>query len=71
MMSIMKSVDSAIHLNWLEEMQHKLNTVIPVLNRFMTLTLEDSYAPIVTMIDLISGRIYIPVRMGLREFAAF
>ena len=44
-------------------MQYKLNTVIPVLKIFMTLTLEDSFAPIVTIIDLISGRIHIPVCM--------
>ena len=44
-------------------MQYKLNTVIPVFERFMTLTLEDSHSPIVTMIDLISGRIHIPVCM--------
>ena len=60
-MSTMKSVDYAIHLNLLEDMQYKLNTIIPVLKRFMTLTLEDTYVPIVTMIDLISGNIHIPV----------
>ena len=60
-MSSMKSVDHAIHLNLLEDMQYRLNTIIPVLKRFMTLTLEDTYVPIVTMIDLISGNIHIPV----------
>ena len=37
--------------------------IIPVLERFVAITLEYSYAPIVTMINMISGRVPIPVSL--------
>jgi hypothetical protein len=52
----MKSVNYAIHVNCREDMQCKLRTVIHVLKRFVTLIIEDSYAPIVTMINVINGK---------------
>jgi len=44
-------VDYEIGVNGIKDMQYMLKTVIPVLKRFVTLTLEHSYAPIVTMIN--------------------
>jgi hypothetical protein len=60
-MSGMENVNYAIHVNCIEDMQYKLKTVILVLKRFMTLILEDIYAPVVIMINVISGRILILV----------
>jgi len=59
--SMMKSVNYAIRVNFIEDMQVKFKTLIPVLKRFVTLTLEDYYVLIVTFINVISGRIPIPV----------
>jgi len=53
-MNIINSVDYAAHVNCIEDMQCKLKTVIPVLKRFVTLKLEVSYAPIITIISMIS-----------------
>jgi len=51
----MKGADYAIHLNSIEDILYRI--VIPVLKRFVTLTLEDTYIPIVTMISVINGKI--------------
>ena len=56
-MTIMKSVDYAIHLNIIEDKQWKLKAEFPVLKMFMTFTLEVSYAPIVPMINVINEKI--------------
>ena len=61
LMTIMKSANYVILVNYIEDMQHKLKDVIHVLKRFVTLTLEDICAPIVTMTNVISGRILTPV----------
>jgi hypothetical protein len=58
---MMKSVDYATHVNCIEDMLYKLKVVIPVLKRCVTLILEVTYAPIVIMINVISGRIHTPV----------
>jgi hypothetical protein len=60
-MTIRKSANYAIHVNCIEAMLYKVKTVVPVLKRFVTLTLEDTYAPIANMTNVISGRILIPV----------
>ena len=49
------------HVYCIEGMQYKLKTLISALKRSVTLTEEDSYAPIATMINVINGRIPIPV----------
>ena len=49
--SMIGIVDYEIGVNGIKDMQYMLKTVIPVLKRFVTLTLEHSYAPIVTMIN--------------------
>jgi hypothetical protein len=56
LMTIMKGVDYAIHVNCIEDMQCKLKTVIPVLMIFVTITLEVYYDPIVDMINVITGK---------------
>ena len=52
-----KSVDYAIQINCKEAIQHKLKIVVSVLKIFVTLTLEVSSVPIVTMIIVINGKI--------------
>ena len=61
--SIIKSVDYAMQVNCIEDLQYKLKTVIPVLNRSMAVTLEGSYALIVTIINETSGRLPTLVRL--------
>ena len=56
---IAKSVDYAIHVNCIENMLYKLRIVIFILMRFVTLTLKDTYAPIITVISPINGKILI------------
>jgi hypothetical protein len=58
---MMKIVDYATCVNCIEDMPYKLKVVIPVLKRYVTLTLVDTYAPIVIMINVVSGRIHILV----------
>jgi len=53
-----ESVDNVISANCKEDMQCELKTAIPILKMFVTLTLEVSYAPIVTMINVINGKIF-------------
>ena len=60
LMNIIKSVHYPIHVNFIEDMQCKLKTEFLVLKRFVTLILEDSYAPIVTTINAINGKILTP-----------
>ena len=59
LMTMMKSIDNAIHSNCTEDIQCKLKAVVPVSKRFVTLRLEFSYAPIVTMVNVINGK-YLP-----------
>ena len=56
LMTMTKSVVYAIHVNCKEDMQYKLKIVIPVLKIFVNLTLEASYAPIVTTINVINEK---------------
>ena len=54
LMNVMKSVDYAIHVKCIEDMKFKLKAVIPVF--FVTLILEVSSVPVVTMINMINRR---------------
>ena len=56
LMTIMNIAGYAIHLNCIKDTQCNLITAISVLKRFVTLTLEVSYASIVTMINVIHRR---------------
>ena len=55
-MTIMKTVDYPIRVNCTEGTRFKLKTVVPVLKIFVTLTLDVSYARIVTMTNVIKGK---------------
>jgi len=52
-----KRVDNTIPVNCIEGMLDKLKTVLPVLKRFVNLKLKASHATIVTMVNLINGKI--------------
>ena len=54
--TITKRLYYGIHINWTEDMQRKLKSVINVLKTFVALTLEVSHAPIVTMIIVIDRK---------------
>jgi hypothetical protein len=58
---MIKSVDYATHVNCIEDMLYKLKIVIPVMKRCVTLILEGIYVLVATMINVINGRIHIPV----------
>jgi hypothetical protein len=58
---MMTSADYATYVNCIEDMLYKLKVVIPVLKRCVTLILEDTYALIAIMTNVISGKIYILV----------
>jgi hypothetical protein len=66
-----KSVDYAIHVNYLEDKQCKLKTVIPVFKGFVTLTIEVSYAPIITMINVINTYPGMIGKNPKRDFSLF
>ena len=57
LVTIIKSVDYATYVNYTEDIHCKLKTEIPVLERFATLIQGVSYAPIVTIISVINGKI--------------
>jgi len=56
--TITKSLYYGIHINWTEDMQRKLKSVINDLKTFVALALEVSHAPIVTMISVINRKIH-------------
>jgi len=56
LMTITKSADYVIHLNCIEDILYKSKIVNPLLSRLMTVTLEVSYVPIVTMINVINRK---------------
>jgi len=49
-----------MHLNCIVDTQYKLNILIPVSKRFVTLMIGVSYAPIVAIINVINGKILNP-----------
>ena len=53
----MRSVDNAIRVNSIEDIQYKLKILTAVLKRFATFTLEDSCVQIVIVIDVFSARV--------------
>ena len=56
LMTIVKSLDYAIHVNCIKNMQWKLKTEIHVLNLFVNLTIDVYSVPIVTMKNVINGK---------------
>ena len=54
LMTMTKSVDYAIHVNCIEDMQCILTIVIPIMKMSVTVTLEVLYVPIVTMVNMIN-----------------
>ena len=57
LMSIIKRVKYAIHVNCIEDTQCNLKTLIPVLKKFVTLTIKVSFVSIVTTINTFNGKI--------------
>ena len=51
-----KSVDYATHLNCIKDMQCKLKNLISILKISVALTLKVFYAPVVTIISVISSK---------------
>ena len=57
LMTIMSSVDYAIYVNCIEDLQRKLKTIILVLKIFLSLKHEVSHTPIISMISVIIEKI--------------
>ena len=57
MMTIMKNVDYAIHVSRIEDVQCELIAVTTVLKICVTLNLDVFHASVVTMINVINGKI--------------